>query len=104
MLTLNEVKDAIALTDTEKKVQAVATLMRKASEDLLAMIDDLDYEPMDDGSVVINHPEGFQLFLDIFEDDDLSYECAVYFDGTFLRGGFTLLNESDADKLDSLFC
>lgn len=103
MLTLEEVKNAIALEDKEKKVQAIATVMRKVSEDLLTMFENLESESMDDGSVVIEHPAGFKIVLDLFEDDDFSYECAVYYDGNFLRGGFTMLNEADAEKLDSLF-
>lgn len=103
MLTIADIESTLALEDSDQKVQAIARLMRLASEDLLENFDYLEVEPQEDNSLVISLPSSIQIILDTMEDDDMSYELTIYHNGQFISGGFTLLNEADADRLDSLF-
>lgn len=103
MLTIADIESTLALEDSDQKVQAIARLMRLASEDLLENFDHIEVEPQEDDSLLITLPSSIQIILDTMEDDDMSYECTIYHNGQFIPGGFTLLNEADADRLDSLF-
>lgn len=104
-LTQQLITDTLALEDGDQKVQAYARLMRLASEDLIEHFDQLEVDLQDDDSAVIYLPSGVRLVLAPMEDDDYAYTCGIYHDptGTIIHGGFTLLDESHADKLDSIF-
>lgn len=103
MLTVENIESTLAIKDSDQKVQAIAKLMRLVSEDLLENFDHLEVEPQEDDSLLITLPSSIKVLLDTMEDDDMSYECTIYHNGQFIPGGFTLLNEADADRLDSLF-
>lgn len=100
-LTPALIQEAFAL-DPAALAQKAATLFRLASEDIIENFDSLDAEIEDDDSLVITFPDGVQLVVGLMDEDN-SYTCQICYDGQSLLGGFTLLNDADADRLDSLF-
>lgn len=103
MITVNDIQQALSITDKDVQVKEFARIFRLLSEDLLVQFVKFNkVDNLEDGSIVVRHPNGFDFVLAQM-DVEGTYECGIYLDETFIRGGFSLLNEADIIRIESLF-
>jgi hypothetical protein len=103
---MNELAQAINTAITaqdETKVTATAHAMRLLADTLIEelRIGTLEASPTHDDRIRIDR-EGMAIVIDAFGEDN-DYICEIHTPEGTLRGGFTLINDADADALDECF-
>lgn len=102
-LTMTEIDAALALEGKPEFVKAVARLMRLLSEDVIEAIKAGTLPKGDGTRVRWKHSPGILVYVAVpnTDGDSPDYAAAIIAKDTFFEGGFTVVDEDLADKIDA---